>query len=76
MTGAPVLSAFMLRKEGGFEGLILPEVPLVRTGDREKDLEINTLAYNRVIESVVRQYPEQWFWVHRRWNTQPLPTEV
>ncbi len=74
-TGAPVIPAFVLRKERGFEGLILPEILLVRTGDREKDLEINTLAYNRVIESLVRQYPEQWFWVHRRWNTQPLLTD-
>jgi KDO2-lipid IV(A) lauroyltransferase len=75
-TGAPVIPIFMLRKEDGFTGLILPEIPLVKTGDREKDLEINTLAYNRAIESLVRQYPEQWFWVHRRWNTQPSPSEA
>jgi len=35
-------------------------------------LEINTKKYNKVIESVVRQYPEQWFWVHRRWKTRPF----
>jgi KDO2-lipid IV(A) lauroyltransferase len=68
-TGSPVVPIFFLREETGFRGLILPEVPLVQTGDKEKDIEANTLAYNRVIESVVRRYPEQWFWVHRRWKT-------
>lgn len=72
-TGAPVVPVFLIREETGFKGLILPEVPLINTGDREKDIEANTLAYNRVIESVVRRYPEQWFWVHRRWKTRPLP---
>jgi KDO2-lipid IV(A) lauroyltransferase len=70
-TGAPVVPVFLIREEAGFKGLILPEVPLIDTGDKEKDIEANTLAYNRVIESVVRRYPEQWFWVHRRWKTKP-----
>lgn len=25
-------------------------------------------SYNDVVESIVREYPEQWFWVHRRWK--------
>jgi KDO2-lipid IV(A) lauroyltransferase len=75
-TGAPVVPIFLLREEKGFRGLILPEVPLITTGDKEKDIETNTLAYNRVIESVVRKYPEQWFWVHRRWKTKPLPSNL
>ncbi|MDX9786798.1 MAG: lysophospholipid acyltransferase family protein [Desulfobacterales bacterium] len=70
-TGAPVVPAFLLREKKGFTGMILPEVPLIRTGDKIKDLEANTSAYNQVIESVVRRYPDQWFWVHRRWNTKP-----
>ena len=28
-------------------------------------------AYNDVVEKVVREYPEQWFWVHRRWKLSP-----
>lgn len=74
-TGAPVVPIFLIREGAGFKGLILPEVPLINTGNKEKDIEANTLAYNRVIESVVRRYPEQWFWVHRRWKTRPLPPE-
>jgi len=70
-TGAPVVPIFVLRTEKGYKGLVLPEIPLVRAGDKIKEIELNTSAYNQVIENVVRQHPEQWFWVHRRWNTRP-----
>ncbi len=71
-TGAPVIPAFLIRNHSGFTAKFLPEIPLIKTGDKVKDLEANTAQYNRVIESVVRQYPDQWFWVHRRWNTRPF----
>lgn len=71
-TEAPVVPAFLIREKFGFTGKFLPEIPLTKTGDKTKDLEINTEKYNKVIESVVRQYPEQWFWVHRRWKTRPF----
>ncbi len=70
-TGAPVVPVFLIREESGFKGLFLPEVPLIKTGDKTKDVEENTEAYNKIIESVVRQYPEQWFWLHQRWKTRP-----
>lgn len=70
-TGAPVVPIFLLREAKGYRGIILPEIPLVRTGDKTKDVEINTAAYSNAIETMVRQYPDQWFWIHRRWNTKP-----
>jgi hypothetical protein len=24
-----------------------------------------------VIERFVRAYPDQWLWIHKRWNTRP-----
>ncbi len=45
-----------------------PEIPLVRTGDKIKDIEINTQNYTSAIESIIRRYPDQWFWVHNRWK--------
>lgn len=71
-TEAPVIPVFLIREDSGFVGKFLPELPLIRTGDRTKDLEANTEQYNQVIESVVRQYPDQWFWVHQRWKTRPF----
>jgi len=68
-TGAPVVPAFLVReKDGHYSVLFGPEVPLVHTGDSRRDILENTRLYNRALESVIRKYPEQWFWVHRRWK--------
>jgi len=48
-----------------------PPVKLVRTGDVERDILENTRKFTKVIEDVIRKYPEQWVWVHGRWNTRP-----
>jgi len=48
-----------------------PAVELIRTGDNEADIVANTQKFTKIIEDYVRQYPEQWLWVHRRWKTRP-----
>jgi KDO2-lipid IV(A) lauroyltransferase len=48
-----------------------PPVELIRTGDAERDVLENTQKFTNVIEEIVRKYPEQWVWVHGRWNTRP-----
>ncbi len=50
---------------------ILPEIPLVYTGDDEQDLIINTQIFTNFTEDIVRQHPEQWVWMHERWKTKP-----
>ncbi|MFL6274132.1 MAG: lysophospholipid acyltransferase family protein [Blastocatellia bacterium] len=51
-----------------------PEVPLIRTGDFKEEVRLNTQAYMKVIERFVRRYPEQWLWIHKRWQTRPTGT--
>jgi len=41
------------------------------TGDREHDVVETTAAYTAEIEKIIRRFPEQWLWIHRRWKTQP-----
>ena len=68
-TGAPILPVFMIRN--GFQKhrlLIQEPLQLVNTGDVNKDVETNTQLINHTLESMIRQYPDQWFWVHRRWE--------
>jgi Kdo2-lipid IVA lauroyltransferase/acyltransferase len=50
---------------------ILPEIPMVVTGDDEKDMVYNTQVLTDFTESVIRQHPEQWVWMHERWKTKP-----
>jgi KDO2-lipid IV(A) lauroyltransferase len=71
-TGAPVVPVFIHRlPEGDHQIRLEPAVPLVRTGQRERDVEVNTARFTEAIERWVRTHPEQWFWVHRRWKTRP-----
>ena len=48
-----------------------PPVELVRTGDHEKDIEVNTARFAAAVERMVRLYPDQWLWIHKRWKTRP-----
>jgi KDO2-lipid IV(A) lauroyltransferase len=48
-----------------------PPVELIRTGDADRDIFENTQRFAKVIESIIRKYPEQWVWVHARWKTRP-----
>jgi KDO2-lipid IV(A) lauroyltransferase len=68
-TGAPVIPFFMVR-DGFSKHRVLIQKPLemVDSGDIQKDVETNTQRINDTLESVIRQYPDQWFWVHRRWE--------
>ena len=46
-----------------------PPVELIRTGDAESDILENTRKFAKVLEDIIRKYPDQWVWVHGRWNT-------
>ena len=48
-----------------------PPVELIRTGNTEQDVFVNTQKFAKVIEDIVRQHPEQWVWVHARWKMRP-----
>jgi KDO2-lipid IV(A) lauroyltransferase len=50
---------------------LAPRVELVSTGDATRDILDNTRAFNLIIENMIRQYPDQWLWIHRRWKTRP-----
>jgi Kdo2-lipid IVA lauroyltransferase/acyltransferase len=48
-----------------------PPVELIRTGDMERDVFENTQRFAKVIEEIIRKYPEQWVWIHARWKNRP-----
>lgn len=75
-SGAPVLPAFIVREGAGrHRAWIGPPIPPAEEGDREERIGRTTARYTAAIEEYVRRFPEQWFWVHNRWQRQPLPGE-
>ena len=74
MAGAPVVPVFIVRQPDGVTHVIeiFEEIPQQRTGDRDADAMVNTARYQKAIEEMVRRYPEQWLWTHRRYRTRPV----
>jgi len=71
-TDAPVLPGFLTpMRNGRYTIKFLPPIDVVRTGDTNRDLEINTRRFNEVLEQIIREQPESWLWGHRRWKNQP-----
>lgn len=73
LTKAPVYPVFLVRQGESERHLIeiLPRVDWIETGDAEADIVANTQRYSSIFEEMVRRYPEQWIWFHRRWRTRP-----
>lgn len=68
-SGAPVLPVFMVRNGFCKHRLIVKKpLELIRAGDFNKDIEANTQLFNDTLESIIREYPDQWLWIHRRWE--------
>jgi KDO2-lipid IV(A) lauroyltransferase len=72
-TGAAVVPGFLLWEEREKKYVLRfgEELAVVDTGDSEADALANTARFTAVIEEYIRQYPEQWLWMHRRWKTRP-----
>lgn len=73
LTGAAVYPVFLVRQGTSERHLIevLPRVDWVETGDPKNDIVVNTQRYSDVFEGMLRRYPEQWIWFHKRWRTRP-----
>jgi len=66
-TGAAVIPGFALWLEDE-QRYVLRFYPVVEmTGDPRHD----TQKLHTILESVIREYPGQWLWIHRRWKTRP-----
>ena len=69
-TELPIYGMRVVRKPDGnsFWGEISPPVEPARDADGRIEIKGTMQAVTSVIEQWVREYPEQWLWLHRRWR--------
>jgi len=70
LTGAPIRGARAVRLPDGnhFRAELTEEIAPVRGPDGKIDIQATTQAITKVVEGWVREHPEQWLWLHRRWR--------
>lgn len=72
-TGAVVLPAFAVWEESKNKYVVYLEPPIEyeKTENPDEDIKNLTQKITKMVEKYVRAYPEQWLWIHKRWNTRP-----
>ncbi|MDP3237255.1 MAG: lipid A biosynthesis acyltransferase [Myxococcales bacterium] len=71
VTKAPVYVVAAVRDRERLKMLVEGPVPFPELGDKERELTRHTAQLTAIIEGLIRQYPDQWLWLHRRWKVAP-----
>jgi KDO2-lipid IV(A) lauroyltransferase len=67
----PVVPVFMVRKpEGGHRLMLYEPLYYEDTGNETEDIYRFTVKLTKIIDAAVRQYPDEWLWFQKRWNTE------
>jgi KDO2-lipid IV(A) lauroyltransferase len=71
--GAPVVPAFMVREGDTIHHKIkvLPAFYPEKARNREAAVREYTQLYTDTLEQMIREHPDHWNWIHRRWKTRP-----
>ncbi len=68
-THAPVIPVYNIRLPNGKIRVIFEEeVSFLEQGSTDKNIAFMTQQYTSKIEQIVKKYPDQWLWIHRRWK--------
>jgi len=70
-TGAPTLLVVALRENGRLRFRVEGPFEVTDSGDRQRDLRDHTARVTAALERVIRDAPDQWLWLHRRWKLAP-----
>jgi KDO2-lipid IV(A) lauroyltransferase len=76
-TGAPIILGCTVRQEDGNYTMRFVHVPSDDlNGVSDKSILELTRRQVQMTEAIIRQYPEQWMWMHKRWKHVQDQTET
>ena len=69
-TECPIRGVRVVRRPDGnsFWGEMTDEITPARDADGKIDIQGTMQVITGVVESWIREHPEQWLWLHRRWR--------
>jgi KDO2-lipid IV(A) lauroyltransferase len=71
-TGSAIVPMAIVRIEKNkYKIIVKPSVALAFSDNREKDITDTLQKCTNVLESIIREYPDQWLWMHDRWKSKP-----
>jgi KDO2-lipid IV(A) lauroyltransferase len=71
-TLSPIVPMAIVReKDDKYKIIVKEPIELTFSGNKEKDIIETTQKYTKVLESIIREYPGQWLWMHDRWKSRP-----
>jgi len=70
-TDSIILPNFIVREHGPFHKLYLEDYIEMRDAKTELDIKDGLQRYMSLLEKYIRQYPDQWLWLHKRWKSTP-----
>ena len=67
--GYPVIPMNVERKEGSnFRITFYEEIRINKTDNNQENIKVFTTEINKFLENCIKNKPEDWFWVHNRWD--------
>jgi len=73
LTGVPIVVATLNRKPDGIRHAlhVWDVIEHPKSGDHDADVRAVITRINAAVEKSIREFPEQWLWVHKRWKSRP-----
>ena len=69
--GAKIIPAFIRRNdEGSYTITFYEPIDTEKTDNKDEDIRKSVQKQAKITEEIIKEKPEEWFWLHKRWKNQ------